>query len=246
MSGHQSRKSRVNELAKRFEYMANMDEQGAGGTLGLRSSTGSPQYKTNLTFTKTNSAISAHRPNPLVSTTIVTSPPYQQQYIQQQEIDSEASNSSSEFKEKQDSMNENMNQLTNMKRSDKRLIEEYAANEAVQNVFMQNTTQYQVEYVDKSEPVIYTDENIYTGPSEMLKLKNEVNMLKTENELLRLNLGEYQQNFRKFQAEYRLREKFVNEELKNLRKKVVYLLKKSVALNYTTDEEEGEERVISF
>ncbi len=48
--------------------------------------------------------------------------------------------------------------------------------------------------------------------------------------------------------QFKLIEKTRNQEVKNLRKKVIYLLKRSIEMNYdTTDENEDEvERVIQF
>ncbi len=89
----------------------------------------------------------------------------------------------------------------------------------------------------------------YENPDEISNLKAELASLKAENDLLRISLNQQFLQFNQFQTDYKTREKLVNEELKNLRKKVFFLLKKSVVNNYTTDEEDepdSEERVIHF
>lgn len=84
--------------------------------------------------------------------------------------------------------------------------------------------------------------------SEIIKLKGQLNQMRLDNEMLQDSLHECRQALKQFQSDYKKREKVVNEEIKGLRKKVLYLLKRSVALYYTTDEDEGdaEERIIKF
>ena len=130
---------------------------------------------------------------------------------------------------------------------------EQVSNQIVNRVVIQKNAEFSVEYVNNktnngramlpSQIQLDTNEVV-----EIFKLKNELNILRTENDILKMNLQECQYNFRQFQSEYRVREKLVNEEIKNLRKKVLYLMKKSVVMSYTTDNEEpeAEERIISF
>ncbi len=89
-------------------------------------------------------------------------------------------------------------------------------------------------------------------PNELESLRAEITALKAENDLLRMSLNQQHLLFKQFQTDYKTREKLVNEELKNLRKKIFFLLKKSVVNNYTTDDDDdddepsADEKVIHF
>jgi hypothetical protein len=66
--------------------------------------------------------------------------------------------------------------------------------------------------------------------------------------LLKFELFETQSNLNEMIIQFKMVEKSRNQEIKNLRKKVIYLLKRSIEINYdTTDEyEDDTERVIQF
>lgn len=84
--------------------------------------------------------------------------------------------------------------------------------------------------------------------SELNLLKNDITSLKNQVDLLKYELFETQSNLNEMIIQFKLIEKTRNQEVKNLRKKVIYLLKRSIEMNYdTTDENEDEvERVIQF
>jgi hypothetical protein len=117
------------------------------------------------------------------------------------------------------------------------------------------TTECVVEFNDNSSRLVGLDLNktslnemVVNEAGEVFKLRKDLNMLKTENEHLKTYLIELMNNFRTFQNDYKTREKLHADEMKTLRKKVVYLLKRNLALSYATDDEENdaEERVVKF
>jgi hypothetical protein len=84
--------------------------------------------------------------------------------------------------------------------------------------------------------------------NEFYLLKSEMSSLKNQVDLLKYELFETQSNLNDMIIQFKMIEKTRNQEIKNLRKKVIYLLKRSIEINYdTTDENEDEvEKVIQF
>ncbi len=102
--------------------------------------------------------------------------------------------------------------------------------------------------IEASSQSIKTNPNQPNSQSELELLKAETVSLKNQIEILKYELYATQANLTELVLQFKTSEKLQNQELKNLRKKVIYLLRRSIEMNYETADEEDavDERVIQF
>ena len=108
-----------------------------------------------------------------------------------------------------------------------------------------NTTK--TNEIKKSET---NEENDSTCNEEIFILKNEVNILKSELNSLKYELYETKSNYKEFYTALIAIQDKQNQDIKNMRKKIIFLMKKSMDLTNgyeVTSDEEGEvEKTIHF
>ena len=101
---------------------------------------------------------------------------------------------------------------------------------------------------DESTPIL--NGNSTTNSDEMIVLKNEITSLKTELNALKFELFETKSNYKEFYNALIAIQDKQNQDIKNMRKKIIFLMKKSMDLtngyDATSDEEGETEKTIHF
>ncbi len=101
---------------------------------------------------------------------------------------------------------------------------------------------------DESTPILKG--NSTTNSDEMIVLKNEITSLKTELNALKFELFETKSNYKEFYNALIAIQDKQNQDIKNMRKKIIFLMKKSMDLtngyDATSDEEGETEKTIHF
>ena len=106
----------------------------------------------------------------------------------------------------------------------------------------------QIENYDENSTIVNV--NGINSNDEMIFLKSEINSLKTELNALKFELFETKSNYKEFYTALIAIQDKQNQDIKNMRKKIIFLMKKSMDLTNgydATSDEEGEiEKTIHF
>jgi hypothetical protein len=101
---------------------------------------------------------------------------------------------------------------------------------------------------DESTPILNGIST--TNNDEIIVLKNEITSLKTELNALKFELFETKSNYKEFYNALIAIQDKQNQDIKNMRKKIIFLMKKSMDLangyDATSDEEGEAEKTIYF